>query len=259
MPSPEMIAAAGTERFTVAGCRRPGSPARAAGHGDGARRQSELLARIPCRAAPVLRIAPIKPQSFGYTEPVVDTVSSFTYDQSYLRWASAHGSAEARWPELPTGRPAALRFVYRTSPVPLVPRNYLGPVTTSDPPVQINGMTYLTLDSMGQLLRFEAAPAQIEPEGPTPASVDWDKVFAAAGLSRGDFSETRPGRTPPTFAGERHAWQGKLPGPRSMCTSRRPAIEAARSSSTSSRRGRPRLAKCRVRTTARAAAPFSSW
>jgi serine/threonine-protein kinase len=216
-PSPEMIAAAGTESASL-------SPATGAlwfalalallVTATSIVGKSSMFARIPLsKPAPVLadRADQIR-QSFGYTEPVVDTASAFAYDQAYLRWASGHGSGGAGWPELPSGRPAVLKFVYRTSPVPLIPRNYVGSVTTSDPPIQINGMTYLTLDSTGQLLRFEAAPAQLEPEGAPPAPVDWDRVFAAAGLSRRDFSETRPGRTPPTFADERHAWQGRLPG-----------------------------------------------
>ena len=175
---------------------------------------SSMFARVPLsKPAAVLadRADQIR-QSFGYTEPAVDTASSFNYDQSYLRWAGRQENGKAHWPELPTGRPAVVRFAYRTSPLPLVPRNLSGSVTTSDPPVQINGMTYLTLDTMGRLIRFEAAPAQIEPAGQASSPVDWDKVFEAAALTRSAFTETQPGRTPPTFADERHAWQGMLPG-----------------------------------------------
>jgi len=216
-PSPEMIAAAGTQSASL-------SPA-AGGlwfalvvallvTATWAIGPASMFARVPL-SKPVAVLADRAEQirqSFGYVEPVVDTASALNYDQAYLRWAARHGSADAHWPELPSGRPPAVRFAYRTSPMPLVPRNYFGPVTTNDPPVQVNGMTYITLDTEGRLLRFEAAPAQIEPGGPPPPAADWDKVFAAAALSRSTFTEAQPSRTPPTFADDRRAWQGTLPG-----------------------------------------------
>jgi predicted Ser/Thr protein kinase len=216
-PSPEMIAAAGTQSASlspVAGALWFGAAIVLLFIAAWAIGPSQMLARVPLsKPAAVLadRAEQIR-QSFGYTEPVVDTASVFNYDQAFLRWASRHGSAEAHWAELSSGRPPAVRFAYRTSPMPLVPRNYVGSVTTSDPPVQVNGMTYLTLDTMGRLIRFEAAPAQVEPGGAPPSAVDWDKVFEAAALPRAAFTETQPGRTPPTFADERRAWQGTLPG-----------------------------------------------
>jgi serine/threonine-protein kinase len=216
-PSPEMIAAAGTESASlspVAGAIWFAVAVAALVIATTSIGRSSIFARIPLtKPAAVLadRAEQIR-QSFGYTEPVVDTVSAFNYDQAFLQWAARHGSGEAHWPELPTGRPTAVRFAYRTSPVPLIPRNVSGSITTNDPPVQIKGMTYVTLDPMGQLIRFEAAPPQLEPGGPPPPAVDWDRVFAAAALDRSTFTETQPGRTPPTFADERRAWQGMLPG-----------------------------------------------
>jgi hypothetical protein len=41
--------------------------------------------------------------------------------------------------------------------------------------------------------------------------VDWAPLFQAAALSRADFAETTPGRTPPVYADERAAWEGPMP------------------------------------------------
>ena len=56
-----------------------------------------------------------------------------------------------------TGRPAAVRFWYRTSPRPLLPISKNSPVGTLDPPLQLNGMTTAIFDTKGRLLRFESA------------------------------------------------------------------------------------------------------
>jgi serine/threonine-protein kinase len=105
-----------------------------------------------------------------------------------------------------------VQFWYRTSPVGLVPLNQLGSVGANDPPVAINGMTRIWVDTNARLLFFEAAPphAETAPPGPVPA-FDWGKAFAAAGLPQAAFTETTPARTPAVFADERKAWKGTLP------------------------------------------------
>jgi serine/threonine-protein kinase len=73
-------------------------------------------------------------------------------------------------------------------------------------------MTEVFVDTKGRLLRFEAAPAQLEkPDAVRSTPVDWDTLFAAAEIDRATFTETAPGRTPSTFADERRAWEGTLP------------------------------------------------
>src|SRR6185437_6867285 len=42
--------------------------------------------------------------------------------------------------------------------------------------------------------------------------VDWPRLFAAADLDPSTFKETTPSQTPDTYADERRAWQGPLPG-----------------------------------------------
>jgi len=216
-PSPEMVAAAGTESAALS---------RTAGvfwlaiavvllwAATDIVGTTSMFARIPLsKPVEVLRDrADQIVQSFGYTGQPADTASGFLYDQAFLNWDSRQGAGDAHWPDLKIGRPTIVRYWYRTSPLPLVPRNFVGGISTVDPPVQINGMTYITLDTQGQMVRFEAAPAQVEPDGPPPAPVDWDRVFAAAGLTRSAFRESVPTRTPPTFADEHRGWSGTLPG-----------------------------------------------
>jgi serine/threonine-protein kinase len=216
-PSPEMVAAAGGEGaalslpagvlwLTIAAI---GVIAAAILAG-----RSSLLSRVPLhRPGAVLadRAEEIR-TSFGYADTPVDRSFDFGVDQGYLTWAATHGRAAAGWTELARGRPSAVQYWYRTSPVPLVPLNPLGTVGPNDPPVVINGMTRTWVDSSARLLYFEAAPPQIErePVG-TPAPFDWQTAFTAAGLSLPAFTETTPARTPAGYADERKAWKGTLP------------------------------------------------
>jgi hypothetical protein len=173
-----------------------------------------LVSRVPLeKPAAVLadRASELR-QSLGFVEPVVDRAWGFNYDDAYLRWASGQGSGKTRWAELPLGRPAVLRFWYRTSPRPLLPVFKGSAVNLSDPPLQLHGMTAIMLDSKGRLLRFESVPPQVETPATAQASgVDWPKLFAAAGIDPSTFSEIAPSRTPATYADERKAWTGTLP------------------------------------------------
>ena len=216
-PSPEMVAAAGGDQavmsraagvawVAVAGvliltCTWISGP-------------TSLMARTPLQKPAVVLAdrAESLLKSFGYTEPVVDRASAFQYD-SYLTWADSHGSGKTRWAELSAGRPAAIRFWYRTSPSALVPESDTTSVDISDPPLNEHGMTLTVVDSEGRLLWFAAVPPQKENvTGTPPAHVDWAPLFAAAGLDRRALTETTPSWTPASYADERRAWSGMLPG-----------------------------------------------
>jgi predicted Ser/Thr protein kinase len=235
-PSPEMVAAAGGDSATVTPIRgvlwlvASAALVLAVAYIVG---RSSLLARIPLsKSSAVLadRAEELR-QSLGFTGPVADHASGFAYDEAYLGWAKDHGSGASRWAELPAGRPAALSFWYRTSPRPLIPVNRSSAVSTTDPPVQLNGMTTIVLDTKGRLLRFEAPPPQVEsPLKTPPPAVDWQTLWSAAALDPSTFTEAAPSRTPGTYADERKAWAGVLPETKTPVT-----IEAA------GYRGRPVL------------------
>jgi serine/threonine-protein kinase len=216
-PSPEMVAAAGGDSAMMtplAGGMWLAAVAALVLATTAIVGRTSLLARVPL-AKPALVLADRAEelrQSFGFADPMGDHASGYFHDDTFLKWAADHGSGKARWAELADGRPAALRFWYRTSPRALLPIAKSSPVSPSDPPLQLNGMTITILDTKGRLLRFEAAPPQVETAATAPAaSVDWSKLFAAAGLDRSAFAEAAPSRTPATYADERKAWTGTMP------------------------------------------------
>jgi hypothetical protein len=185
--------------------------------------RTSLLARVPLRPPAVLldRADELR-RSFGYTDVPVDQASGFSYDQGYLTWNVRNGKGDEAWRTLGEGRPAAVVFWARTSPAMMASLAPLSIPDETDPPLDVAGMTLLTLDTKGRLVGFAAVPPQIETKAPPPASMDWAPLFVAAGLDAKTFTEATPSRTPATFADERHAWSGTLPETQTPVT-----IEAA--------------------------------
>ena len=232
-PSPEMVAAAGGESATlsvVSGAVWLGLAATLLLVVAALADRTSLLARVPLTKPPAVLLdrAEELRRSFGYTDTPIEEASGFLYDQSYLNWNRRNGKGDEPWRVLAEGRPAALVFWLRTSPIPFVPVRALGITDEVDPPLDIAGMTRITVDTKGRLVAFAAVPSQLESKAPLPQKMDWAPVFAAAGLDAAAFSETTPARTPPTFADERRAWTGELPETHTAVT-----IEGA------SYRGRP--------------------
>jgi serine/threonine-protein kinase len=216
-PSPEMVAAAGGDMATT-------TIARGAAWISAAVALVLFVASVSSRHSIVSRVPLTKPpvvlsdraeqlrESFGYTEPVRDQTGFFDYNSAYLAWAEQHGSGAARWPELARGRPAVIRYWYRTSPQTLTPFDPGSSVNANDPPLAVDGMTSVTVDTEGRLLRFAAAPPQIEKAANAALQpVDWRKLFSAAGLDITAFTPVAPSRTPEGYADERTAWKGTLP------------------------------------------------
>ena len=216
-PSPEMVAAAGGDlatTTTAAGALWLSSAVALVLLFAFVSARYSIVSRVPLTKPPAVlsdRAEQIR-ASVGYTEPIRDQAGFFDYDTAYLSWAERHGSGAARWPELPKGRPAVVRYWYRTSPQTLAPFDTTGPVNEHDPPLSVNGMTNVTVDTNGRLIRFAAAPPQNEKAATVPPTpVDWQKLFNAAGLDIASFAPVQPSRTPETYADERKAWKGTLP------------------------------------------------
>ena len=216
-PSPAMVAAAGGHSATLsplAGLMWLAAAIALVAAVASLMGRASVLARVPLDkpAAVLMDRAEELRQTLGYAEPFTDRASWFSQDDAYLRWVVDHDRSSTRWTQLPTARPAVIRFSYRTSPRPLLPASKTGVVGSTDPPLQLHGMTLVTLDTKGRLLRFEAAPPQVEkPDGDPLQGVEWAKLFAAAGLDQAAFVNASPGRTPSTYADERKAWTGTLP------------------------------------------------
>jgi serine/threonine-protein kinase len=144
----------------------------------------------------------------GYTDAPKDSVYGYDLDFSYLNYAKREDASPDRFEKIRTGQPVALYFWYRASPRYLVP-NAVNEVNYFDPPKDISGMTNVALDVRGRLIEFQAVPPQVE--GVTNESVpaDWSTLFAEAGLDIRHYKEIESQWTPPFFADERKAWEGR--------------------------------------------------
>jgi serine/threonine-protein kinase len=150
----------------------------------------------------------------GYPEKPLGTAWGFSGNGEYRRWVEEHDKSKDRWKDMEDGRPAAIYFWYRQSPDRLIPERFRGEdfggiqVSESDPPQTTSGMISIELDTLGRLIRFEAAP----PSGPQASSAtpDWSILFAEAGLDAAAFSPAEPQWFPPSYADARMAWvEGK--------------------------------------------------
>jgi serine/threonine-protein kinase len=163
-------------------------------------------------------------RKLGYTDGVTDTAWGFSVDGEYLRYARDHGDGAAIRERLRGGRPASLRFWYRTSPRRMVPVGTEERVTGDNPPLEVPGMRAVLIDTSGRLVEFQAVPPQIETGAPSPQEfTNWEALFEAADLPLQDFRTVAPQWIPDQYADERMAWEGPLPG----MSDQRLRIEAA--------------------------------
>ena len=215
-PSPEMVAAAGGESATltlVSGSVWLGLAAVLLVAVSALADRTSILTRVPLTRPPAVLLDRGEElrRVLGYPGTPVDLASGFAYDQSYLNWNRRNAKGEDPWRALSEGRPAALAFWIRTSPVPMAAWKTLSIADETDPPLDIAGMTRMTLDTKGRLVTFTAVPSQLESKAPAPQPMDWAPLFTAAGLDMGAFATAAPARTPPAFADDRRAWTGVLP------------------------------------------------
>ena len=151
----------------------------------------------------------------GYADAPVDTTSGFQEAGEYLRYALEKGEGAAVRERLRTGRPPVLLFWYRSSPRQMVPTGSNDRVTRSDPPFTVTNMRSIVLDTDGRLVDFHAVPPQLEESAATPPAApaaNWVPLFELAALSQQDFQPVAPQWTPPSYADQRAAWEGPMPG-----------------------------------------------
>ena len=151
-------------------------------------------------------------RKLGYTS-IVDRADWIGPDVDYIEYASAHASA-TDWKRT-AGQvwPSAASFRYRQSPQWLMPsRIDVGPphVTEADPPNETSRMVTVRLDMQGNLLFLRAVPPQLETGGPG-REVDWNLLFAEAGLDRTRFNPASPKWSPPDAFDSRADWDGSRP------------------------------------------------
>jgi serine/threonine-protein kinase len=155
-------------------------------------------------------------RSLGYTDHPADTANGFQGADDYLRYALEKSEGAAVRDRLRGGRPPGVLFWYRSSPRQMVPTGSNANVTVADPPFTVTNMRTIVLDSEGRLVEFHAVPPQLEESTgtPTPASPvqDWATAFELAGLTQSDFQPATPLWTPRSYADQRAAWEGPMPG-----------------------------------------------
>lgn len=179
--------------------------------------QTMLYRRVPLEKQPEALAEHARGilQSLGYSEPPADTSMGFYQGTDFLRYIAEHDKSKTRWDNLETGafvfwyrgspRPLAAHFSYSFSNAPI-----LGSVWTDDPPLNVSGMTLVSLNPLGRLTQFVAVPPEAEkPAGAAP-SPDWALLFSAAGLDLSKWPPAQPGWIPPVYSDARAAWTGSL-------------------------------------------------
>jgi Protein kinase domain len=151
----------------------------------------------------------------GYAEKPADTARGFLYLQDYLLYVLRTDRSATRWSGLNNPYFPTFRFWYRTSPRDLEPNAPLWRPGFDDPPMAITNMRLIVLDIAGHLTQFSMVPPQREDalEASTPqATMDWTLFFNAAGLDMAAFKPVPSTWVPNSYADERKAWEGPMPG-----------------------------------------------
>ncbi len=215
-PSPEMVAAAGTDE---------GVSARTAFAGAAwvvlslvalvvMYQRVMMVNRIPTPKSPAALQdrAEEALSKLGYGGPSIDQAFGLTLSLDYARYIGSTSTAADRWEKLRGSRPETLVSWYRTSPRPLVPLGNENVISGTNPPIAVAGMTLIVLDASGRLAEFLTVPQPIEDAAvnapATPA--DWPSIFATAGLDISAFHSVEPTWVPVTFADRRLAWEGQV-------------------------------------------------
>jgi hypothetical protein len=215
-PSPEMVAAAGSESAALSPLAGAGWLAAVVAMllvVAGAGGRFELLSRVPLNlSADVLEDrARTLERALGVSASAVDRIHGFGAPSETLRWLGQGGAGAAGYDRLREGEPAALVYWYRSSPRLLFSGNQIGYPGFADPPITLSGMVNMVLSSEGRLQEFHLVPAQVESlADPAPAPIDWQVFFDAAGLDRSRFTEVAPDWTPRSYADARQAWTGSF-------------------------------------------------
>ena len=146
----------------------------------------------------------------GYTETPADSAYGFDEDGGYLQYLRERNLTSDIFDKAMTGQPEIFNFWYRQSPRHLEAFSR-DRVTLSDPPMEVSNMASVVLDTRGQLVEFEAVPAQIDSEPSPAASPNWAVLFSEAGLNIANFKNDNSTWVPPVGYDARAAWEGVYP------------------------------------------------
>ncbi len=240
-PSPELVAAAGPT-----GTIKPAWAGAMVGFGVvcivfflWASRWTAVLSQLPLERSPIVLEDRAKEmlRTLGYDEPAKDDAMLVQFRREYLaHLLKEHPSDPARWEALRTGRPAVVRYTYRSSIFgELMPVNAAGVVRASDPHPSEPGMRQVDVDTKGRLISLTVPPPpsrkrrdRTQPDAANAgtdgsanaasiaaneaAGAMAEKLFELAELDIKAFERVRPIRRPPHDADVHLAWAGALPG-----------------------------------------------
>lgn len=166
--------------------------------------------------------------AFGYGDPGLraDWDGGYIADGGYLQYLAARGTPPDRFAAVASAQPPAVKFWYRQSPRPLLPRaafTRTEPVSPFNPPPVQRRMVGLELSADGKLVRFYAvAPAWSAPAAaasssapataPAPARPDYAAALRETGLPAETLRPVEPRYAPTLPYDDRAAWEGTLPG-----------------------------------------------
>jgi Protein kinase domain len=147
-----------------------------------------------------------------------DESYSFEWDYGLFEWFSRQ-PGRRNWHDVLVQNPQALRFQYRSHVTNLagmmIHDDLMTPglITWDDTPFEESGMIRMRLDSKGRLTYFERIPDQRQQAVPSKqtAEIDWNILFAAAGLELADFQLADPLWTSLGTSDTRAAWTRTAP------------------------------------------------
>jgi serine/threonine-protein kinase len=148
----------------------------------------------------------------GYTQRPADTARGFLMQLDFVFYVMRTDRSPARWDALSNPYFPSLRFWYRTSPRLLETQGSEWNAAFGDPPMTVSGMNTLVVDAQGHLVQFTTVTPQFDDSTTPPATLNWNAVFDVAGLDPATFKPVASLWVPPSFADERRAWEGPMPG-----------------------------------------------
>ena len=153
--------------------------------------------------------------ALGYSDKPADTARGILNLGDYIAYVTRTDRSAKRWSGLSNPFFPTLRFWYRTSPRDLEPSGPLWRPGFDDPPMNITNMQMVVTDIAGHLTQFTRVPPQREDAQqlgtPAPA-MNWKVFFDLAGLDMSAFTPVPSTWVPNTYADERRAWEGPMPG-----------------------------------------------
>ena len=220
-PSPEMVAAAGEGEGLRHRVAWPIFAAIIAG--------TALTFALALRTSPFDRLHPeynadVLAQKardaltqFGYPARGTDQAYRFSWNSDLVKYIRDTDKPAPNWERVLSQAPAPLEFWYRQSPDALTSVMFHsdlltpGIVTQDDPPTIMSGMTAIEMDYRGRLKFFETIPAQRQDSPTRSAQVDWNPIFALAGLDVTKLQPADPVWNWLATSDTRAAWTGTWP------------------------------------------------